>query len=95
MNKYKIINQFEDYDCASAAVCMFLYEYEKRLYSLSEIKLLLNTDYNGSSIKDIYTLLNKKGYDANVFRASKNIDVFEEVKTPFITQVYRKEIYIM
>lgn len=91
MNKYKIINQFEDYDCASAAVCMFLYEYEKRLYSLSEIKLLLNTDYNGSSIKDIYTLLNKKGYDANVFRASKNIDVFEEVKTPFITQVYRKE----
>ncbi|MCH8646887.1 ATP-binding cassette domain-containing protein [Staphylococcus lugdunensis] len=91
MSKYKVINQFEDYDCASAAVCMFLYEYEKKLYSLSEIKILLNTTHEGTSIKNIYTFLNDKGYKANVFKATKDIAVFEEIKPPFITQVYRNE----
>ncbi|HID9439931.1 TPA: ATP-binding cassette domain-containing protein [Clostridioides difficile] len=90
MSKYKVINQFEDYDCASAAVCMFLYEHEKRLYSLSEIKVLLNTTYEGTSIKDIYNFLNNKNYNVKVFEAVKEVSVFEETKTPFITQIYLK-----
>lgn len=91
MSKYKIINQFEDYDCAGAAVCMFLYEKEGKLYSLSEIKTLLHTTYEGTSIKDIYSFLSKKEYKTDVFEAIKDIEVFNEIKTPFITQIYYKE----
>lgn len=93
MVKYKVINQFEDYDCAGAAICMFLYEKEKKLYSLSEIRTLLNTTYEGTSIRDLYNFLNKKGYETNVFEAIKDPMVFEEIKTPFITQIKNKESY--
>lgn len=90
MTSYRVINQFEDYDCASAAVCMFLYEKEHTLYSFSEIKSLLNTTYEGTSIKDIYTLLKSKGYETNVYRAIKDIAVFNELTPPFITQIKHK-----
>lgn len=91
MNKYKIFNQFEEYDCAAGAVAMYIHCENGKSTSISELKILLNTTQDGTSFKDVYTVIKNYGYKSNIIKCEKDIDVFDEMPLPAITQMQFKD----
>ncbi len=93
INKYKIIQQTEEYDCASACVAMILKNYFSVDTSLFELKPIIKNGESGTSFSDLFKGINRLGIKCKLFKAEKNIDVFDEIQFPVITQVHLDEGY--
>lgn len=87
MKKYVFVKQLDSYDCGPACVSMLLQYTFKIKFSISELKQILNVNSNGATFLDIKTGLNNIGIKCDVLECEKNINFFEEVKYPFLTQI--------
>lgn len=87
MKKYVFIKQLDESDCGSACMVMLLKYMFNFNFTIGELRSIFNSDYNGCTYLGIKSGLNKIGIKSEVFKCENNIDVFEEVKYPFLTQI--------
>lgn len=93
IEKFKVVQQVEEYDCASACLATILLDYFSIETSIFELKPLIKNTESGTAFSDIYKGLRKIGLSAELFEAKKDIRTFEEVTFPLITQIKAKDSY--
>ncbi|WIM40023.1 cysteine peptidase family C39 domain-containing protein [Paenibacillus sp. PK4536] len=87
MKKYSFVKQLEPIDCGPACISMIMnYNYEIKL-SLGRLKKIVFTNSNGSSFLGLKKGLFNLGIESTVYECQKDINVFDEIKLPFITQI--------
>lgn len=87
MKKYSFIKQLEPIDCGPACISMIMnYNYNIDL-SLGRLKKLVFTNSSGSSFLGLKTGLLNLGIESTVYECKQDIDVFNEISLPCITQI--------
>ncbi|GIO25514.1 peptidase domain-containing ABC transporter [Ornithinibacillus bavariensis] len=87
MKKKYFTKQLEENDCGPAAVSMLIkYSWDIEM-TLSQLKVILSTNKNGTTFLGIKRGLQKLGVETNVSKCVSSKETFQELKYPCITQI--------
>lgn len=90
-NNYKIVQQKEEYDCASACLSMILKNFFSINTSIFELKPIIKNRENGTEFSDLYRGMKALGISSKLCRGVLNIGVFDEITYPILTQIKNKD----
>lgn len=90
-NKYEIVQQREEYDCASACLSMILKNFFSINISIFELKPIVKNCDDGTKFSDLYRGMKAIGISSKLCRGTLNREIFNEITYPIITQIKTNE----
>ncbi|MFS0673471.1 ABC transporter transmembrane domain-containing protein [Ornithinibacillus sp. 179-J 7C1 HS] len=90
MPKYSFIKQFDSSDCGPASLYIILKQLFNIDLPIGEISNIVNANANGTNFFNIKKGIEKNiGITSEVLQCERQVEVFEEIKYPFLTQINR------
>lgn len=85
--KYPLVKQLSSNDCGVACTLMILKALINSKLSMEQVQYIIKTTKNGTSYIDIKKGLESLGVKSEVYKCEMQIDAFDEMKFPCITQI--------